>query len=1363
MLAQLLLLATVPWLTNAQLTAVNVGTKGDENVAAGQYKNYIFIVPASNSAGEPIPESLVTIRVSPTRGNPDLFVNRDASYPATIFKHGYKSTASGTLEREAVAFVAVVGTRVHLSVYGQEYSEFNVQIAAEAFVPETLTSGQGGSYEVVFSSRKYFRVDVPATLSELAFSFTSDNIVLMNTRPTSTLVFEIPEYGAQVAPVYYDETFAELRNGSAYSKREVTYANTRGLSTASKIYLAGPRIVYLHVSGGLHPLEVGEDTTLPFSLRVDVKAAKVVCVNGTQPLDSGPQSLSFGELHFYSIHVPKSWPYLHLGMLNLVNKADMLLGYSVDFPLSDSEAFLVLNECGNCIQTHARHKLAARPGNWPETATWKGAPKGSCSDISTISDTPAFMHVVVRSAATVGRTSEYRMVAWGLDNDCGWRPSCQACSNAASMCSWCNTGGTHGFCGAKDIADISGFPQSTCRNSYCPIADLCSGRSSCGDCTQIYGCGWCANAEHGGVCMSDTGSSSLGPPAGTCDAWLTNPNSDCAAACAVHDIAKRPCAACALDAGCGYCQSSVAGGSCSAGTIAGAATGQCPHAGAKWAFGSVSACTTAGADDVNRNTSSAVSIFIGGAASVGILNRGNEACAIGACRSAMFVVEVLEEGPYDLLATLEITGTSGINNVTNAEIIRAGVRLLARYDRVPQAAEGEHDVRGIEMTLTNDSSVLAAPLGICDSKGTKAYFAVQLVHPPPANLGTLSVLNFKLKLQRRSSTLDIAPLGAITTLAPDWTCCGQRRHVSLKLPPGTEKSLAVKVKTIGTEGLRVMTRKGACPTSKIADQDSGATGSVVMTLDPPPATASVVAAAAVQWHVAIMGETRAGAGKVSFAISAVEETSTPPAGPISSSNTTDDYVWMSNYRWYFFGLACAMVATVIGVAGVMIYRRSRRIMTPSNALALTSDSLAYDLEMAGKPHVPAVNPLAIHSPSKRKPTGNPLAIMATSEQTSEAEEQLVTLIMDLQSKIDKLETENIALKEENKFRKVATGAVKARRVAKAVAELVRSGESISLITLQGDTLPVGSMAAAAAMADEYEETGMSHPEAPPQQAEPLTEMFSENISVAATPAVALPSLLLTSAAPVTYAVHQDANTLFDEPAGAIAAELKSTKLDPKAFAEGLDENLNVELSVLSVAPVTPAPTDSTVSVLDLPAKMLNANVTKAAVNDISEIPVFSSTQRIAEEASPALALKVGQRGAESASPSEAFHSFFVICPDGTTLDVKTERQVLGRGIGGIRSKKVSREQAQVAVNFANGTIELEMLGKNPGATRSKGANVDWLPLHRGVRRSLSAGDEFLLLAADANMTEGDKDDARTQVFSLVQVPPGRKWDWNKPS
>ena len=663
---QLALFVTAPWITNAQVTAVNAGNRDGEAVAAGQYKDYIFVVPGSNNV-----ESLVTIRISPTRGDPDIFVNRYASYPATSSKHEFKSTGSGTLEREAVAFVISRGARIFISVYGKEYSEFNLQITAEDFAPETLTSGQGGSYNVAFGSRKYFRINVPAVLSELAFSFTSDSRVNMNTRSTSNIVFEIPESSVQVSPIYYDENFA-VHNGSAYSKREVIYANTRGLSTASKIYLVGPRTVYLYVSGGLKPWKADEDTTLPFTLRVDVKAAKVLCVNGTHPLDSAAQSIGFGEMHFYSIYVPKSWPYLHLELLSLADKVDMLLGYSVDFPLSDNEALHVSKKCSNCVQNHARRKLASRPEKWPETAAWNGAPKGACGQLSTTSDLHAFMHVVARSASTAGRTAQYRMLAWGLDNDCGWRPSCQACSRAGSICSWCNTGASNGFCGAKNVADVSGFPGSTCRNSYCPVPDTCTAHSSCGECTQASGCGWCANAEHGGVCMSNAGATLLGPPSGTCDAWLTGPKSNCAAACAVHDAAIKPCAACALDAGCGYCQSSLAGGTCTSGTAAGAATGQCPRAGAKWAFGSVSACTAAGADLDSQNTTSAVPIFVGAAASVGTLDRGNEACALGACRSVVFVMDVAEDGPHDLLATLEITGVGHIRAFTAGQVAPKG-------------------------------------------------------------------------------------------------------------------------------------------------------------------------------------------------------------------------------------------------------------------------------------------------------------------------------------------------------------------------------------------------------------------------------------------------------------------------------------------------------------------------------------------------------------------------------------------------------------------------------------------------------------------------------------------------------------------
>jgi len=287
--------------------------------------------------------------------------------------------------------------------------------AAETVAPEQLTNGQGGSYSVAFGSRKSFELDVPAGLSELAFTFASDGRVRMSTRPNSTLTFEIPASGAQASPLYYDAPSAELRNASAYAAREVTYANTRGQTTANVVYLVGPRRVYLHVSGGLQPRKAFEDATLPFSLRVDVKAARAVCVDGTQALDSGAQTLSFGEMHFYSIRVPESWPYLHVEMLGLVDEADMLLSSTVDFPLSDGEAFNVSTDCVNCAHTHARRTLGARPEDWPETAAClQGALAGACagSTIPDTEDTPTFIHVVARSTANADRTSQYRMLAW---------------------------------------------------------------------------------------------------------------------------------------------------------------------------------------------------------------------------------------------------------------------------------------------------------------------------------------------------------------------------------------------------------------------------------------------------------------------------------------------------------------------------------------------------------------------------------------------------------------------------------------------------------------------------------------------------------------------------------------------------------------------------------------------------------------------------------------------------------------------------------------------------------------------------------------------------------------------------------------
>jgi hypothetical protein len=791
---------------------------------------------------------------------------------------------------------------------------------------------------------------------------------------------------------------------------------------------------------------------------------------------------------------------------------------------------------------------------------------------------------------------------------------------------------------------------------------------------------------------------------------------------------------------------------------------------------------------------------VGGNASVGTLNRDNEACAQGPCRSAVFTLSVPEDGPYDLLATLAINATNGgTNAVAPAAVISGGgARLLVRYGANPIAEAGEHDVSGIEMS-SNGSSVLTAPLGLCGKKGTKVYLAVQLVYPLPANLSALSDLTFELTIERRSNVVNIVPLDtAITALNEDWTCCGQARHVSLKLPPGTQKSIDVAVKAVGTEGLRVMARKGACPTSALADRDSGATVKVEMMIDPPPATASAAAADAVRWYVAIEGAMGAEAGKSSFVIeAAIIAAATPPLVPGLATTTGDGEEWMSTVQWYIFAMAIAMILTIIGAIVVLLYRRHRRIKPPSNALALTSDSLAYDLEMAGLDDTPTVNPLAMRSKT------SPLAVMATTEQTSEAEEQLVTLIMDLQSKIDKLEVENVALKEENKFKRVAAGAMKARRVAKAAAVLTGPSHLRSEVK---DPLLTAAMAMAEESLQMTEEMTLRQlsssrlrepspthhiqaaalpTQSPPFAAEPSPqkELFPEVTSEAVAPTVASPSLETTAATPAVSIAPWNTDVVSppDKPAASAAAiKAISAAMHLKLVSEQTRQELSeAPLTArdvrLSEAPLTAR--DVSVSLSDQPSATFDADEsTGAAVKDADdfmavapgdEMPVLASVRvtekpHPVEPPAPAPASNAGERNTEGASSSHVVHAFFVVCPDGSLLDVKTETQVLGRGIGGIRSKKVSREQAQVVVNFTTGLAALEMLGKNPGATRLRGATgaTDWLPLHRGVRRSLAAGDEFLLLAADANaeMSTGDAEDARAQVFSLVHVPPGGERD-----
>ena len=98
------------------------------------------------------------------------------------------------------------------------------------------------------------------------------------------------------------------------------------------------------------------------------------------------------------------------------------------------------------------------------------------------------------------------------------------------------------------------------------------------------------------------------------------------------------------------------------------------------------------------------------------------------------------------------------------------------------------------------------------------------------------------------------------------------------------------------------------------------------------------------------------------------------------------------------------------------------------------------------------------------------------------------------------------------------------------------------------------------------------------------------------------------------------------------------------------------------------------------------------------------------------------------------------------MEINRSRQTLGRGIAGISSKKISREQCMLSVDFETGEVEIETLGKNPMASKKPGMSV-WEALDSGKRRDLTSQDKFMLFTPDAMLREGVEDETAF-VFTL---------------
>lgn len=128
------------------------------------------------------------------------------------------------------------------------------------------------------------------------------------------------------------------------------------------------------------------------------------------------------------------------------------------------------------------------------------------------------------------------------------------CADAAD-CDACTARAGCGFCdGECQSGDASGPTGGSCSGDWAWISsecegpvDTCASNTDCASCTGAPSCGWCAGT---GTCSSGT---SAGPTGGSCAAW-----SWLSSSCPVIDACSdsSTCIECTDRSGCGYCASS---------------------------------------------------------------------------------------------------------------------------------------------------------------------------------------------------------------------------------------------------------------------------------------------------------------------------------------------------------------------------------------------------------------------------------------------------------------------------------------------------------------------------------------------------------------------------------------------------------------------------------------------------------------------------------------------------------------------------------------------------------------------------------------------------------------------------------------
>ena len=346
-----------------------------------------------------------------------------------------------------------------------------------------------------------------------------------------------------------------------------------------------------------------------------------------------------------------------------------------------------------------------------------------------------------------GMDSEYVLRAMQLDEVCGWRPSCDACGEGGSECTWCGRFG--GYC---DTLTTAAAEYNLCQQAaWCADPSPCASAQSCESCGQLSNCGWCGNAGAKGICTEGV---ATGPTLGVCDAWLYGPDAHCDRQCTIHEqapAASTRCDACAQEPACGYCHSPFHGG-CVPGNTSMAEDGSCPTDNTQWVHHHSECYRVTGKlpEDVEP-------IVVGQQQNITLSLSEDGACYLGACAFAVLAVPLRAGRVANLRASLAVSPSDAH---VAAYMSHRHVPSVAHHDA---AAMPQRELPLLYPPLGASEAGYSLAAGFCQEVDADMVFVLLMLEEDSA----ASAVVIRLRMDEEDSGVVLEPADGARGELPD--------------------------------------------------------------------------------------------------------------------------------------------------------------------------------------------------------------------------------------------------------------------------------------------------------------------------------------------------------------------------------------------------------------------------------------------------------------------------------------------------------------------------------------------------------------------------------------------------------------------